>query len=42
LITELGRHLRAILRDVLCGHLDPALRAVADDLRARDAQPANK
>jgi hypothetical protein len=42
LIAELGQYLRAILRDVLCGHLDPALRAIADDLRARDAQTANK
>jgi hypothetical protein len=33
LVCELGGCLRAILRDVLCGHLDPALRRVADDLR---------
>jgi hypothetical protein len=31
-IEELGGHLRAVLRDVLCGHLDPALRRVADAL----------
>jgi len=31
---ELGDHLRAILRDVLCGHLDPDLRRVADELGA--------
>jgi hypothetical protein len=30
LIGELGTNLRAMLRDVLCGHLDPALRRVAD------------
>jgi hypothetical protein len=30
LIGELGANLRAMLRDVLCGHLDPALRRVAD------------
>jgi len=30
LVGELGSCLRAILRDVLCGHLDPDLRAVAD------------
>ena len=30
---ELGGCLRAVLRDVLCGHLDPALRRVADELR---------
>ena len=34
LIGELGANLRAILRDVLCGHLEPALRQVADDLSA--------
>jgi hypothetical protein len=33
LVCELGASLRAVLRDVLCGHLDPALRRVADDLR---------
>src|SRR5215217_8189015 len=33
LVSELGGCLRAVLRDVLCGHLDPALRRVADDLR---------
>jgi hypothetical protein len=32
LIGELGGCLRAVLRDVLCGHLDPALRRVADEL----------
>ena len=34
LVCELGGCLRAVLRDVLCGHLDPAPRRVADDLRA--------
>jgi hypothetical protein len=34
LVETLGGHLRAVLRDVLCGHLDPALRGVADDLVA--------
>ena len=33
LVYELGGCLRAVLRDVLCGHLDPALRRVADELR---------
>jgi len=33
LVCELAGCLRAVLRDVLCGHLDPALRRVADDLR---------
>ena len=32
LVEELGGCLRAILRDVLCGHLDPGLRKVADEL----------
>jgi len=32
LIDELGGHLRALLRDVLCGHLDSDLRSVADRL----------
>jgi hypothetical protein len=32
LIADLGGNLRAILRDVLCGHLDPQLRRVADDM----------
>jgi hypothetical protein len=32
LVEELAEHLRALLRDVLCGHLDADLRAVADEL----------
>jgi hypothetical protein len=32
LVAELGGHLRAVLRDVLCGHLDPGLRRLADEL----------
>lgn len=32
LIAELAEHLRALLRDVLCGHLAPDLRTVADEL----------
>jgi len=32
LIEELLGHLRALLRDVLCGHLDADLRALADRL----------
>ncbi len=34
LVGELAEHLRAILRDALCGHLDPDLCAVADELLA--------
>jgi hypothetical protein len=40
LVDSLGACLRAILRDVLCGHLDPDLRRVADDLLA-DVAPAS-
>jgi hypothetical protein len=32
LVDELAEHLRALLRDVLCGHLDPDLHGVADGL----------
>jgi hypothetical protein len=32
LVDELADHLRALLRDVLCGHLDADLCGVADDL----------
>jgi hypothetical protein len=34
LVAELGSCLRAVLRDVLCGHLDPDVRAVADAVLA--------
>jgi hypothetical protein len=37
LVDELAEHLRAILRDALCGHLDADLRAVADELLAEAA-----
>ena len=40
LVASLGACLRAILRDVLCGHLDPDLRRVADELLA-DVAPAS-
>jgi hypothetical protein len=32
LIREIAGHLRALLRDVLCGHLDSDLMSVADEL----------
>jgi hypothetical protein len=32
LIAEIEGHLRALLRDVLCGYLEPDLKAVADDI----------
>jgi len=34
MVAELSEHLRAILRDVLCGHLGPELCALADELLA--------
>src|SRR5581483_5417179 len=37
LVEELSEHLRALLRDVLCGHLDSDLRTVADRLLAEAA-----
>lgn len=40
LVAELGGQLRAVLRDVLCGHLDPDLRGLADELLAEAAAPA--
>lgn len=35
--AELADHLRALLRDVLCGHLRPGLRGLADELIAAEA-----
>jgi hypothetical protein len=40
LLSEVTSHLRALLRDVLCGHLDSDLRAVADQLLAGDSAAA--
>ena len=40
IVGSLGSCLRAILRDVLCGHLDAELRRVADELLA-DVAPAS-
>ncbi|HST42077.1 MAG TPA: hypothetical protein VLK58_21335 [Conexibacter sp.] len=37
LIDELAGHLRALLRDVLCGHLDSDVRSLADELLAEAA-----
>jgi hypothetical protein len=34
LVDELCEHLRALLRDALCGHLQPDLVALADELLA--------
>ena len=41
LIDELAGHLRAILRDVLCGHLDTDLRGLADRLIA-ESEPVTQ
>ena len=37
LVDEMAEHLRAILRDALCGHLDADVRSVADELLAEAA-----
>ena len=37
LAAELAGHLRALLRDVLCGHLDSDLRTVAEGIIGQDA-----
>ena len=37
LVEEMAEHLRAILRDALCGHLDADVRLVADQLLAEAA-----
>lgn len=39
LVEEVERHLRALLRDVLCGYLDTDLRRVADDLLLDQPEP---
>jgi hypothetical protein len=36
-IAEVSRHLRALLRDVICGHLEPDLVALAEELLAEAA-----
>src|SRR4051794_32408372 len=36
-IAEVSRHLRALLRDVICGHLEPDLVGLADELLAEAA-----
>jgi hypothetical protein len=40
LVDEIAEHLRAILRDVLCGHLDADVRGVADELLVEAADSA--
>jgi hypothetical protein len=41
LTTVLANHLRALLRDVICGHLDPDLAALADELLL-DEEPSGE
>jgi hypothetical protein len=38
LVRAIGDHLRALLRDVICGHLDPDLDRVADELLLLDEE----
>ncbi len=40
LVEELAGHLRALLRDILCGHLDTDVRSVADELLSEAAAAA--
>ena len=40
LVAEIGEHLRAILRDVLCGHLDSDLVGIADSQLEESARAA--
>jgi hypothetical protein len=39
LCGEIEQHLRALLRDVICGHLDPELAELADSLLWEQAEP---
>ena len=39
LVDEVERHLRALLRDLMCGYLDPDLRSLADDLLLDQPEP---
>src|SRR5207244_536214 len=39
IVRELETHLRAILRDVLCGYLDVDLKGAADDIILASGEP---
>lgn len=39
LVTEIEEHLRALLRDVMCGFLAPDLRRAADDILLESSEP---
>ncbi|MEA2375287.1 MAG: hypothetical protein QOD53_1750 [Thermoleophilaceae bacterium] len=38
-VAEVEQHLRALLRDVVCGYLDPDLKSVADDILLAGSEP---
>lgn len=38
-VAEVEQHLRALLRDVVCGYLDPDLKSVADDILVAGSEP---
>jgi hypothetical protein len=40
LVRDLADHLRALLRDVICGHLDADLVGLADELLLSDEEPS--
>jgi hypothetical protein len=40
LADDIANHLRALLRDVVCGHLDPDLHALADEILLEEASAA--
>jgi hypothetical protein len=42
LVRELANHLRALLRDVICGHLEPDLVKLADELLAPREQSTDE
>jgi hypothetical protein len=42
LATEIADHLRALLRDVICGHLAPDLAVLADEILLADEQPSGE
>lgn len=42
LVKDTADHLRALLRDVICGHLDPDLAGLADELLAPEQEPENE
>ena len=39
LVEEMERHVRALLRDVLCGYLEPDLKSIADEILLESAEP---